>query len=398
MIVQVLITHYSSLITHHLSSLITVFISIDWFHPAFKAGGPIQSIANLVGQYGEGEVNFKIFCSNADLDGTINTGVVFDEWCDYNSHTQVWYASKRKQSISMLKREMNNTRADVLFVIGIYSWRFNMLPLLFGPARLKIISVRGMLHPGALSQKPLKKKIYLATWKLAGIHRRYCFHATDGQERDYIHQVFGKKATVLIAGNYPGVLPFQQSVQKVPGELRMVSIALISPMKNIALVLDALATCKQQVMYDIYGPVKDEGYWQDCLVKIGMLPANIAVRYQGVLEPSKIASTLSEYHVFILPSRSENFGHAIYEALSAGRPVITSHHTPFNELYEQQAGRNVAVESIPEISRAIAFFADMPATDFEKWNIGANAYAKKCINREQLKMQYDRLFGSHCLY
>ena len=343
-------------------------------------------------------MNFKIFCSNGDLDGTINEGVAFDEWCDYNSHTQVWYASKKKQSISVLKREMSNTGADVLFVIGIYGWRFNMVPLLFGPARLKIISVRGMLHPGALSQKPLKKKIYLAIWKLAGIHRRYIFHATDEQERDYIHQVFGKKATVLIAGNYPGVLPIQQVVQKIPGELRMVSIALISPMKNIALVLDALATCKQQVIYDIYGPVKDEGYWQDCLVKIGMLPPNITVRYQGVLAPSKIASALSAYHVFILPSRSENFGHAIYEALSAGRPVITSHHTPFNGLYEQQAGRNIGVEDLPEISRAIAFFAEMDGAAFEKWNSGANKYSKKCIDPAQLKMQYDRLFGIDCPY
>ncbi len=387
--------HYSLFITHHSSfiPLTTVFISIDWFHPAFKAGGPIQSIANLVNRYGAAEVNFRIFCSNADLDGTINEGVVFDEWCNYNSHTQVWYASKKRQSISVLKREMNKTRADVMFVIGIYSWHFNLAPLLFGRARIKIISVRGMLHPGALSQKPLKKKIYLAIWKLAGIHRRYCFHATDAQEQDYIQQVFGKQATVLIAGNYPGVLPFQQVVKKTPGELRMVSIALISPMKNIALVLEALATCKQQVMYDIYGPVKDEGYWQQCLIKIGVMPANITVRCQGVLAPAKIASTLSDYHVFILPSRSENFGHAIYEALSAGRPVITSHHTPFNGLYEQRAGRNITAENIPEISRAIAFFGDMDSTSFEKWSKGANEYSKKCIDPSQLKMQYDRLFG-----
>ena len=28
--------------------LMNIFISLPWFHPAYKAGGPIQSIANMV--------------------------------------------------------------------------------------------------------------------------------------------------------------------------------------------------------------------------------------------------------------------------------------------------------------------------------------------------------------
>lgn len=42
------------------------FITIPWFLPAFRAGGPVQSIANLVEECHE-EVEYFIFCGDVDL-------------------------------------------------------------------------------------------------------------------------------------------------------------------------------------------------------------------------------------------------------------------------------------------------------------------------------------------
>lgn len=367
-----------------------VLICIDWFHPAFKAGGPVQSVANLVNQYNRDDISFSIFCSNADLDGAINEGVAFDEWVPYNNRTQVWYASG--QSIVSLRREMRRINPGVLFVIGIYSWYYNLMPLLVSKVPVKIISVRGMLHTGALSQKSLKKKIYLAMLKLAGVHRRYAFHATDLTEQGFIHQTFGRQAKVFVAGNIPRVFAMQPAAEKKAGFLRMVSVALISPMKNIALVLEALKHSKQQIVYTIYGPVKDPVYWQECKALMQQLPANIQVIYQGDTMPAKVAEVLAQQEVFILPSKSENFGHAIVEALSAGKPVITSHHTPFNELEENMAGKNVSVENIGDITASIDFFAAMAVDEFARWNIGANEYAGKRLDMGVLKKEYDAMF------
>jgi len=370
----------------------TIFICIDWFHPAYKAGGPVQSIANLVGQYGGGHLQIKIFCSNKDLDGSVNSGVAFDEWVQYNGYTQVWYAAGK--SVAGFKRAATQFKADVIFVIGIYSWYFNLVPLLFGKAPVKIISARGMLHPGALSQKSFKKKIYLTIWKLAGIQQRYFFHATDTAEKGFIQQNFGEQAKVFIAGNIPRVFGFQPAVNKKAGELRLVSIALISPMKNIALVLDALQHCKHEIGYAVYGPVKEKVYWQQCQAKIKLLPPNIKVTYHGDLMPTEIENTLSTHEVFILPSKSENFGHAIAEALSAGKPVITSHLTPFNELEQNRAGKNIAVENLDELTAAIDWFAAMDANEFAEFNKGANEYASRRMDLEVLEGEYDAMFLS----
>ena len=43
-----------------------ILIFIDWFIPAYKAGGPIQSVSNMVTHL-KSEFDFWIYTSNSDL-------------------------------------------------------------------------------------------------------------------------------------------------------------------------------------------------------------------------------------------------------------------------------------------------------------------------------------------
>ncbi|MBC7887134.1 MAG: glycosyltransferase [Ferruginibacter sp.] len=371
----------------------TVFICIDWFSPAYKAGGPVQSIANLVTQFRRPDTCFKILCSNTDLGGDLLQEPPFDTWVNFNAYTQVWYASKATQKIRVLKNEIERSAPDILFINGIFSWYFNIVPLLFCKIPRKIVSARGMLHPAALAQKPFKKKIYLWCWKILGLQHRCRFHASNEDEKLFIQNIFGKQTTVFVAANFPRVFSMQATPSKKPGTLQLVSVGLISPMKNYLRVLQELTHCTQNISYDIYGPVKDHGYWQACLLQVNQLPLNIRVNYHGDIEPAQIATALLNAHVFILPSKSENFGHAIYEALSAGKPVITSNGTPWMGLYNQKAGMNIAIEKDGELGDAIRFFAEMPDEEMDDWHKGAREYALNSIDFDAIKKQYETMFG-----
>ncbi len=137
----------------------------------------MQSIANLVNEFNT-NVQYFIFCSDTDLNGAALQNITTGEWIQYNNYTTVWYAAHDKISDSLVK-QVEEIKPDVLYIIGIYSWHFNIVPLLYCKAPKKILSARGMLHPGALSQKKWKKKIYLGIFKLMEYHHKVRFHATD---------------------------------------------------------------------------------------------------------------------------------------------------------------------------------------------------------------------------
>jgi glycosyltransferase involved in cell wall biosynthesis len=367
-----------------------VVIFIDWFAPAYKAGGPIQSIVNLVNQPIEA-VQYRIVCSNKDLDGQPLKDIPTNQWVRFNEHTEVWYNSKNRKIFRLLK-EVSAWQPEIFFINGIYSMYYNFLPLIFGKANKKIISARGMLHDGALSQKRLKKKIYLFIWKSLGLHKRYCFHATNSEEKEFIQQAFGKSTIVHVVPNLPRILHLPVKTQRQNNALQVVSIGLISPMKNYLKVIEALADCSEGVIYTIYGAVKDAGYWKQCTEQMRNLPQHITVIYKGDIPSIDVPKALEAADVFILPSKSENFGHAIYEALTAGKPVITSHNTPWNGLKEAKAGFNVSPESNYELSEAICFFARADENQLTEWSTGAKAYAERSIDIHKIKSQYKKMF------
>lgn len=277
----------------------------------------MQSVANLIREYREG-VEYLIFCGDTDLNGAELENITSNEWIPFNEYTKVWYAKPSNRSETLLKL-VEKEQPTVLYIIGMFSWYFNIVPMMYCKAPRKILSSRGMLHPGALSQKKWKKKIYLELFKMLDYQYKVDFHATDEEEAEYIRSFFREPAKVFVAGNFPvkvGLLPLPV---KDAGKLRMVSIALISPMKNILLILEALSNIKDEVEYDIYGPVKDEDYLDRCKEQIKVLPGNIQVQIHKEIEPAEVKDALGKAHLFVLPSKSENFGHALYEALSGGK-------------------------------------------------------------------------------
>ncbi|RYE28568.1 MAG: glycosyl transferase family 1, partial [Sphingobacteriales bacterium] len=104
----------------------TIFISIPWFVPAFKAGGPIQSIANLVNELNEG-YQFYIYTSNTDLHGLPIAVAITNEWVEYNEWTKVWYANKKDRSQNLVE-QVKAVRPDSLYIIGLFDWHFNIVP------------------------------------------------------------------------------------------------------------------------------------------------------------------------------------------------------------------------------------------------------------------------------
>ncbi len=370
-----------------------VLIFYEYFYPAYKAGGPIQSIANLCRTFKD-EFDFYIVCNNYDYGETKELiGIQTNCWNDFENQTaKVYYISQGVKKTTVILKIIRYLKPHVIMVNGLFSPVFSLAPLIFGHSK-KIISVRGMLHPGALSQKSFKKKLFIFLLKKTGVIKKVVFHTTDEKESEFAKNIFGKKITTVAIQNFTNKASLLQKTKKQTGFINLVTVALISPMKNHALTLLALKNVASNVHYDIYGPVKDEKYWRHCLQIIDTLSPNITVTHKGSIDPQKVSSALVQGHCLVMPSKSENFSHAIYESLSSGIPVITSHFTPWNDLEKNKAGFNVDISDLKTITSAIETLALFNDEEYRVWSASAIAYAEKSIDIDILKIQYRNLLN-----
>ncbi|GAB1397102.1 hypothetical protein MASR1M65_18810 [Saprospiraceae bacterium] len=319
-----------------------ILVLYEYFYPGYKAGGPIQSIVNMVLAL-QHQYDFFIATTAYDmLAEKPYPGIASGKWTDVSllegtNLVKVWYSSAKKPSFSELLHVIRTSRCDTLYINGFYT-NHSLFPLLYTKLGLLkgircIVAPRGMLQQGALQIGALKKKVYFKIIKLLGLTRQISFHATTPDEEIDIMKMFGSAVSVIVAENIPKT-PYSipNCSRKQAGCLNLVFLSLITEKKNLLLLLETLKMCTQTIRLDIFGPVKDRAYWQLCLQTMGSLPGNVVATYKGEVLPADVQQTLAAYNAMILLTKGENFGHAIYESLSVGTPVITSHFTPWNDL------------------------------------------------------------------
>lgn len=378
-----------------------ILIFYDHFYPSYKAGGPTQSIVNLLRELYE-VYDFYVVCKPHEMgESEMLDNIITDEWNEWEGKAKVFYWQYSWSKKNVLQKLIQEISPDVIYVNGLYSLYYNFLPLYYAKQlkhkrkELKIvISARGMLHPGALSQKASKKKVYLALFRMLGIPTTVTWHATDDIESKFIKKNMGEQMHVNTAANFPNLQPISAGPNKQSGKLLLGTIALISPMKNHLEVLRALNEVNAIIEWHIFGPVKDATYWKNCEAMIHQLPSNIKVVYHGELPPHLLTKAMAQFQVFIMPSKSENFGHAIVEALSAGKPVITTTTTPFADLELFGCGFALAPENLSEgLQESIGKFAAMSRSEFSNSVAGTQKYVNEKIEKASLRKAYYSLFG-----
>lgn len=368
-----------------------ILVFYSHFLPAFKAGGPIQSIANMVELIKE-RFSIDVVCSAFDL-GEQDTlrSIEPDSWNCVDENIRVLYI--KTGGIKKIISAVSRGRPDIIYVNGIFLPLYSMLPLFLGKLRRcsVVASPRGMLQKGAMDSGTLKKRLFLYAMKAAGLHRRVRWIASDEQEASDIRLYFGKHAVVEVVGNVPRPpLGHPAAPLKKPGQLRLVYLSLISSKKNLDLVLTILKGIATPIVFDIYGPVKDDEYWQSCQ---SLISGQVhSIRYCGVVNPTDVSSTLRKYHAFILLTKGENFGHAIYEALSSGTPAIISQHTPWKMLQDHEAGFTVDIQNTEECRRCLERLIGMSQVELAALCDGSARLASKYYEGGDFKAKYESLF------
>jgi glycosyltransferase involved in cell wall biosynthesis len=377
-----------------------VVIFIEYYLPGFRAGGPMRSVSALVDQLGD-EIEFYVITRDRDAGSdqpypAIHAG----EWKSLGKG-KVRYLAPREMSARHLTAALREIQPHAVYLNSVFApmsvgvllaRRFGALkgiPILLAP--------RGELSPGALKLKAFKKGCFIKIAHLTQLHRDVVFHASTERERDEIAQAIPIRDMPRIARN-PVAADSTNGCghSKVAGAVRFVFVSRISRKKNLHLAIELLRLIRGSVVFDICGPVldsEDQAYWQECLALIAQMPQNVTVKYCGPIAHDLVVPTLSDHDFFLFPTASENFGHAIVEALLAGCPVITSDQTPWRGLAQRGAGWDLPLDGAEAWRYVMQTCVDMDAVTYARASLGARSFGNEIVSVDTV-VENRRLFRS----
>lgn len=374
-----------------------ILLFADWYAPGFRAGGPIRSCVNFAHNM-KGAYDLYVFTSDRDLGATKPyEGIKAGEWFRADG-VSLYYCPPQGLSWSNIGRQLRDLQPDLIYLNSMWSLKFTIFPLLLAGRRCPrariILSPRGMLRSSALAFKPARKKLFLSLIRWLGIPRRVHFLASDPTETQDVKYHFGSVAQVTMIPNFPAKLsPPPTVAQKVAGSLSVINVGRIHPIKNTDYLLEVLANVKARVCLTIVGSAEDKAFWQTCLDRIARLPSNITVEYLGELPNDQLPAIIARHHIFALPTRGENFGHAIFEALVLGKPVLISDQTPWRNLQSGGAGWDLPLNDPQAFGQAIEETAALDQQGYAGRSIAARRFAEDYLDRSNPRGQYLKLFS-----
>lgn len=380
-----------------------VLCFVDYYLPGYKAGGPIRTIINMVEQLGD-EIEFLIVTRDRDFKSNEPySSVQINDWNTVGS-AKVFYASPESLSFTGVARLLRNTPHDLLYLNSFLSPRLTGLPLLlrwlgFYGKKPVILAPRGEFSPGALALKRTKKQTYLMIVKAMGLCRNLIWQASCEHEATDIRRGgCGLAKEVFIAPDLlprpaQGVCILSSSpfVERPPGPLRVVFLSRISPMKNLDYLLAVVAGVSAPLQLNIYGPVEDRDYWGRCAKQIDHLPAHISVRYCGEVTHEQVSQVFAAHDVFVFPTRGENFGHVIFEALNSSTSVIVSDQTPWQADFDG-AVEVLSLDNPPAWIQTIERWAGFTTEEYSQRRRLALSYAREYMNDNQALEMNRHLF------
>lgn len=198
-----------------------------------------------------------------------------------------------------------------------------------------LISLHGMLYPQALSRSSWKKELMRKLCFDSDLKQAACIHATCMEEMKY-YRLLGFKNPVAVIAN-PVPFPENEIASKKDDVFRIGFLGRIHPFKNIDVLIKAWSILNIGKSELVIVGDGDKAFVDD-LKKI-LFDLKISnVLFTGFLQGEEKRQMLSSLKYLILPSKSENFGMVVPEALIQGIPVIASKGTPWEELNTHHCG------------------------------------------------------------
>ena len=369
-----------------------VLILMGRYLPGHKDGGPLRTMINVTDTLGD-EYEFYIACWDRDKDeDKPYDNVKFGEWNKIGK-ANVYYVPEggfSEQVILELAKDK-----DVIYLSSFYDeYGYRTLKLKKqGKITVPVaLASMGVFSKAALKRKALKKKIFIFLMKTLGYFKNITWSVTSELEAIDVKKHIGKKVNYVVAEDLPR--------NNVPGKcnegkgdrLKIAFLSRICAHKNLDFAIRVISKLKDKPIFNIYGPIQEPEYFEQC--KTLLNEYNVSWVYHGDLPSDDVQKHLSKNDVLIFPSKSENYGHVVFEALSVGVVPVISDTTPWKSVEEFKAGFELPLieERFIEV---LDNLSSMDSETFEIYRDNAVNLAKEKIRQAKEKTGYREIFNQY---
>ena len=371
-----------------------------YYYPGFRSGGPQRTVMNIADAFGD-KNDIYILTQNRDMGCTDSYNVETHKWIRVGN-ANVMYLPPKDYNIKSIKKY--SADFDTVYSCGLFcGCTINAILLhKINKSQKLYVAPMGVFSKAAIASKAFKKRAFLIVFKYLGLFKNIVWSFTSELELEEAKAALGNTIKdFIIAEDLPRKVDFEAQIAKIQNNknqenevLKLVFLSRISPKKNLEYCVQILnKITDKEIVFDVYGTFENEEYWGKCRKLLESLPKNIHYRCYGEVNSEKVIDVFSDYDAFFFPTKGENFGHVIYEALAAGCVPVISDRTPWLDLKENGCGYvlplenpNVFIDTIKELTEI------KEVNRLGEMKINAVAYARRKYEKSVGKSEYKILF------
>lgn len=320
--------------------LARVLIFADHFVPGFRAGGPIRSLASIVAN----EVQHHdvwVVTRDHDLGSAKRYGGLSEGWNSVLGARTLYVDTRSPRGVIDALRRVRSLQVDLVYFNSLFSPVFSIAPLIAYVPRgaTTLLAPRGECAPQALALKAAKKRAASIALRRLLRRRGVAWHATSTEELCDINAWTGERTQHAVIRADPAPTPAPTpSDPELAAEFRVVGLSRIAPIKDVGRFVGIISRVPFPTSARYFGPMEDAKYWASLDDQIRALPQHVKFTYEGPIEPTAVPALFSSADALLFPTKGENFGHVVPEALAQGCPVVASDTTIWTDLLRASGG------------------------------------------------------------
>lgn len=303
-------------------------------------GGPARSVPLLVKYLNKLDVKNKIFTIKVyekEINTILETSNIDVIKVPLEGIKKIKYSSKLEDEI--IKEINQDTIIHVHTVwtypayIGYKIAKKHNLPF--------IVSTRGTMYKWALNQSKLVKSLAMLIFQKNMFKTADIIHITESNEKKALEDlgIYNKIALIPngmeLDNKFDGLdNDILNKINYDTSKKYIMFLGRIVHNKGLHYLINSYTKLKAKyidIEILVVGEVEDKKYFNGIKKVEG-------AHFLGALDGMEKHTLLSISSLFVLPSRTENFGMAIAEAMSYKIPVITTTGTPWKEIKDKDAG------------------------------------------------------------